>query len=82
MVQNRSVMDSRRAVDVFGRAEAAGFGGVLSIPLLSKAGHLIGVTSSHFSGHAKPTDREMDFARVSCDFASDAILELRRRQQQ
>jgi GAF domain-containing protein len=61
-------------------SEAAGFGGVLSIPLLSKAGHLIGVTSCHFSGHARPTDREMDFARVSCDFASDAILELRRRQ--
>jgi GAF domain-containing protein len=63
-------------------SEAAGFGGVLSIPLLSKAGNLIGVTSCHFSGHAKPTDRELNFARVSCDFASDAIVELRRRQRQ
>lgn len=63
-------------------SEAAGFGGVLSIPLLSKAGNLLGVTSCHFSGHARPTDREMDFARISCDFASDAILELRRRQRQ
>ena len=63
-------------------SEAAGFGGVLSIPLLSKAGNLIGVTSCHFSAHAKPTEREMDFARVSCDFARDAIVELRRRQRQ
>jgi len=65
-----------------GFSEAAGFGGVLSIPLLSKAGNLIGVTSCHFPAHARPTDRQMEFARVSCDFASDAILELRRRQRQ
>ena len=65
-----------------GFSEAAGFGGVLSIPLLSKAGDLIGVTSCHFSRHARPTDRDMNFARISCNFASDAIVELRRRQRQ
>lgn len=63
-------------------SEVAGFGGVLSIPLLSRTGDLIGVTSCHFPGHAKPTEKEMNFARVSCQFASDAIAELRRRQRQ
>src|SRR5262245_49338098 len=53
-------------------SDVAGFGVVLSIPLISKTGNLIGVTSCHFSGHAKPTERELNFARVSCDFASDA----------
>jgi len=41
-------------------SESAGFGGVLSIPLLSRAGNLIGVTSCHFAGHAKPTKNEMN----------------------
>jgi hypothetical protein len=59
-------------------SESAGFGGVLSIPLLSRAGNLIGVTSCHFSGHAKPTKNEMNFVRASCEFASDAIIEIRR----
>ncbi len=59
-------------------SEAAGFGGVLSIPLLSRTGNLIGVTSCHFAGRAKPTEKEMNFARVSCAFASDAIAEIQR----
>jgi GAF domain-containing protein len=59
-------------------SESAGFGGVLSIPLLSRAGNLIGVTSCHFSGHAKPTKTGMNFVRASCEFASDAIIEIRR----
>jgi hypothetical protein len=42
-------------------SESAGFGGVLSIPLLSRAGNLIGVTSCHFAGCAKPTKSEMKF---------------------
>jgi hypothetical protein len=46
--------------------------------LLSRAGNLIGVTSCHFSGHAKPTKTEMNFVRASCEFASDAIIEIRR----
>lgn len=58
-------------------SEAAGFGGVLSIPLLSKAGDLLGVTSCHFGSRARPTAKELNFVRVSCDFASDAIAELR-----
>lgn len=61
-------------------SETAGFGGVLSIPLLSKAGDLLGVTSCHFAGHARPTARELNFVRVSCAFASDAIAELRWRE--
>src|SRR5262245_66335050 len=52
------------------------------VPLLSRAGELIGVTSCHFAGRAKPTERGMNFARISCEFASDAIVELRRRQRQ
>jgi GAF domain-containing protein len=63
-------------------SESAGFNGVLSIPLFSKAGSLIGVTSYHFAGRAKPTDKEINFARMSCEFASDAIGELRSRKQQ
>jgi len=59
-------------------SESAGFGGVLSIPLLSRAGNLIGVTSCHFAGCAKPTKSEMNFVRASCEFASDAIVEIRR----
>ena len=59
-------------------SESAGFGGVLSIPLLSRAGALIGVTSCHFAGRAKPSGSEMKFAQASCEFASDAILEIRR----
>ena len=58
-------------------SETAGFDGVLSIPLLSKAGDLLGVTSCHFGSRAKPTARELNFVRVSCEFASDAIAELR-----
>ena len=58
-------------------SETAGFDGVLSIPLLSKAGDLLGVTSCHFGSRAKPTAKELNFVRVSCDFASDAIAELR-----
>lgn len=58
-------------------SEAAGIGGVLSTPLLSKAGDLLGVTSCHFANHAKPTAKELNFVRVSCEFASDAIAELR-----
>ena len=58
-------------------SETAGFDGVLSIPLLSKAGDLLGVTSCHFGSRAKPTSKELNFVRVSCDFASDAIAELR-----
>jgi GAF domain-containing protein len=58
-------------------SEAAGFDGVLSVPLLSKAGDLLGVTSCHFGSRAKPTAKELNFVRVSCDFASDAIAELR-----
>lgn len=61
-------------------SEAAGFCGVLSIPLLSKAGDLLGVTSCHFGSRATPTARELNFVRVSCDFASDAIAELRWRE--
>ena len=57
-------------------SESAGFNGVLSIPLLTKAGDLIGVTSCHFAGRAKPTEKEMNFARASCEFASDAIGEI------
>jgi GAF domain-containing protein len=41
-------------------SESAGFGGVLSIPLLSRAG---AVTSCHFAGRAKPSGSEMKFAR-------------------
>jgi len=48
-------------------SESAGFGGVLSIPLLSRAGNLIGVTSCHFSGHAKPTKTEMNFVREAAN---------------
>ncbi|MGB8154788.1 MAG: GAF domain-containing protein [Pseudolabrys sp.] len=59
-------------------SESAGFGGVLSIPLLSRAGALIGVASCHFAGRAKPSGSEMKFAQASCEFASDAILEIRR----
>lgn len=59
-------------------SESAGFGGVLSIPLLSRAGALIGVTSCHFAGRTKPSGSEMKFAQASCEFASDAILEIRR----
>jgi GAF domain-containing protein len=44
-------------------SESAGFGGVLSIPLLSRAGALIGVTSCHFAGRAKPSGSEMKFAK-------------------
>jgi GAF domain-containing protein len=58
-------------------SETAGFDGVLSVPLLSKAGDLLGVTSCHFGSRAKPTTKELDFVRVSCEFASDAIAELR-----
>lgn len=58
-------------------SEAAGIGGVLSIPLLSKAGDLLGVTSCHFGSRARPTAKELDFVRVSCAFAGDAIAELR-----
>jgi len=42
------------------------------------AGNLIGVTSCHFAGCAKPTKSEMNFVRASCEFASDAIVEIRR----
>jgi GAF domain-containing protein len=62
-----------------GFSEAAGIGGVLSIPLLSKAGDLLGVTSCHFGSRASPTAKELNFVRVSCEFASDAIAEMRRR---
>ena len=58
-------------------SEAAGIGGVLSIPLLSKAGDLLGVTSCHFRNRGSPTAKELNFVRVSCDFAADAITELR-----
>jgi GAF domain-containing protein len=58
-------------------SEAAGIGGVLSIPLLSKAGDLLGVTSCHFASQARPTAKELNFVRVSCEFAADAIAELR-----
>jgi GAF domain-containing protein len=58
-------------------SEAAGIGGVLSIPLLSKAGDLLGVTSCHFASQARPTAKELNFVQVSCEFASDAIAELR-----
>ena len=58
-------------------SETAGFGGVLSIPVLSKPGDLIGVTSCHFAGSAKPSKSEMKFALMSCEFASDAVAELR-----
>src|SRR4029079_13181188 len=58
-------------------SEAAGFDGVLSVPLLSKAGDLLGVTSCHFGSRAKPTTKELDFVRGSCELSSDAIAELR-----
>jgi GAF domain-containing protein len=58
-------------------SETAGISGVLSVPLLSKAGDLLGVTSCHFAGHARPTAKELNFVRVSCEFAADAIAELR-----
>jgi GAF domain-containing protein len=58
-------------------SEAADIGGVLSIPLLSKAGDLLGVTSCHFRTRGSPTAKELNFVRVSCDFAADAIAELR-----
>jgi GAF domain-containing protein len=60
-------------------SETAGFDGVLSVPLLSRSGALLGVTSCHFFGHARPTEKELNFVRVSVEFASDAIAELRRR---
>ena len=40
-------------------SESAGFGGVLSIPLISKA-------ANSWAGRAKPTEKEMNFVRVSC----------------
>ena len=58
-------------------SEAAGIGGVLSIPLLSKAGDLLGVTSCHFRNRGRPTAKELNLVRVSCEFAADAISELR-----
>lgn len=58
-------------------SETAGIGGVLSVPLLSKAGDLLGVTSCHFATQARPTATELNFVRVSCEFAADAIAELR-----
>ena len=61
-------------------SETAGFDGVLSVPLLSKAGDLLGVTSCHFSSRATPTTKALNFVRVSCAFASDAIAELRWRE--
>jgi GAF domain-containing protein len=60
-------------------SEEAGFHGVLSLPLLSRTGELLGVSSCHFAGLAKPTETELNFASVCCKFASDAIVELRRR---
>jgi len=60
-------------------SEQAGFGGVLSLPLLSKTGELFGVTSCHFTGRGKPSESALNFASVSCEFASDAIVELRKR---
>lgn len=60
-------------------SEEAGFGGLLSLPLLTTAGEPLGVTSCHFAGLAKPTETELNFARVSCNFASDAMVEIRRR---
>ena len=59
--------------------EEAGFGGLLSLPLLSRAVEPLAVTSCHFAGLAKPTETALSFATVSCNFASDAIAELRRR---
>src|SRR5262245_55731290 len=53
-------------------SESAGFGGVLSIPLISKG-------ANSWAGRAKPTEKEMNVVRVSCEFASEAIVELRRR---
>ena len=63
-------------------SERAGFDSVLSVPLLSKTGEVIGVTSCHFVGCARPSQNELKFAQVSCAFASDAIGELRRRSRQ
>ena len=60
-------------------SEEAGFGGVVSLPLLSKTGELFGVTSCHFTGRGKPSESALNFASVSCEFASDAIVELRKR---
>jgi hypothetical protein len=60
-------------------SEEAGFGGLLSLALLSRTGELLGVTSCHFEGLAKPSEIALNFASVSCTFASDAIVELRRR---
>ena len=60
-------------------SEEAGIGGLLSLPLLSRTGELFGVTSCHFAGLAKPSETALNLASVSCKFASDAIVELRRR---
>jgi GAF domain-containing protein len=62
-------------------SEEAGFGGVLSLPLLSRTGELFGVTSCHFAGLAKPSESALTLASVSCKFASDAIAELRKRRE-
>lgn len=53
------------------------FSGVLSYPIVSRTGELLGVTSCHFGDRAPLTTTELELVRVSCDFAADAIAELR-----
>jgi GAF domain-containing protein len=55
----------------------AGFTGVLSYPIVSRTGELLGVTSCHFDDRAPLTTTELELVRLSCDFAADAIAELR-----
>jgi signal transduction histidine kinase/CheY-like chemotaxis protein len=78
----RVIIEDTEADSVFepyrSLASAAGFRAVHSVPLVTRAGVLLGVLSVHFREPRRPTDREMHLvdlcARQAADFIENAQL--------
>jgi PAS domain S-box-containing protein len=69
----------------FGLLLEAGYRSAQSTPLVSRAGTLIGMITTHWSKHHRPTDRELRFldllARQAADLIHHRQLEQSRREQ-
>jgi signal transduction histidine kinase/ActR/RegA family two-component response regulator len=54
-------------------AHAAGFRSIHSTPIVTRAGHLLGVISVHFARKPRPTAQDMQIADVCARHAADVI---------
>jgi PAS domain S-box-containing protein len=62
-------------------ARSAGFRAVHSVPLLDRAGKVLGVLAAHFPAPYRPSRREVEFAAVYARLAADSLEQARLREE-